>query len=336
MRKFHLLGIWALGIFFLFGCGQTRNIAENPDRETAPKKDVSAKMAIEEAITEKGITSILKYLSSDELQGRKTGSEGIEKAADYIQTIIRKSGVKPFFETYRDSFQVRGMTGYNLVGFVEGTDPQLKDKYIIIGAHYDHVGIIEPVDGDSIANGANDNAAGTTAVLELAAYFAEHPPKRSLLFTLFSAEELGLVGAKHLAERLEKEAIDLYVMFNIEMVGVPMADKDYLAYISGYERSNLAEKFNQYSNAEVLGFLPQAKEYQLFRRSDNYPFFERFNVPAQTISTFDFTNYDYYHHVDDEFEEMDIAHLENVIETLIPGLTAMANSPEKEIKMNTK
>lgn len=330
------MGIWALSLFFLFSCGQTRNIAENPEPETVSKKDFSVKPAIEQAITEKGITSTLKYLSSDELEGRKTGSEGIEKAADYIQTILRKSGVKPFFETYRDSFQVKGVTGYNIVGLVEGTDPQLKDEYIIIGAHYDHVGLVEPVDGDSIANGANDNAAGTTAVLELAAYFADNPPKRSILFTFFSAEELGLVGAKHLAERLEKEAVDLYVMFNIEMVGIPMADKDYLVYVTGYERTNLAEKFNEYSGAKVLGFLPQAKEYQLFRRSDNYPFFEKFNVPAQTISSFDFTNYEYYHHVDDEFEEMDIAHLENVIEALVPGLTAMANSPEKEIKMDTE
>lgn len=322
--------------FFLFGCGQTQKITENPEPETVAETGSYTQMAIDEVITEDGIGSILKYLSSDELEGRKTGSEGIDKAADYIQTILRKSGVKPFFETYRDSFQVKDMTGYNVVGLVEGTDPDLKDEYIIIGAHYDHVGIVEPVEGDSIANGANDNAAGTTAVLELAAYFAENPPKRSILFTLFSAEELGLVGAKHLAERLEKEAIDLYVMFNIEMVGVPMVDKDYLVYLTGYERSNLAEKFNEYSGTKVLGFLPQAKEYQLFKRSDNYPFFERFNVPAQAISTFDFTNYEYYHHVDDEFEEMDISHLETVIETLIPGLTAMANSPEKEIKMHAK
>ncbi|WP_037325421.1 M20/M25/M40 family metallo-hydrolase [Salinimicrobium terrae] len=336
MRNNYLSGIWGLGFFFLFGCGQTQQIAENSEPEIATRTDASTQIAFEEAITEDDISSILKYLSSDKLEGRKTGSEGIEKAADYIQTILRKSGVKPFFETYRDSFQVKGMTGFNVVGLVEGTDPQLRDEYLIIGAHYDHVGLVEPVDGDSIANGANDNAAGTTAVLELAAYFAENPPKRSILFTLFSAEELGLVGAKHLAKKLEREAIDLYVMFNIEMVGVPMVDKDYLVYVTGYERSNLADKFNEYSDAKILGFLPQAKEYNLFRRSDNYPFFERFNVPAQTISTFDFTNYEYYHHVDDEFEEMDLSHLENVIESLIPGLTAMANTPEKEIKMNTK
>ncbi len=149
----------------------------------------------------------------------------------------------------------------------------LKDEVVIIGAHYDHVGQGEPVDGDIIANGANDNASGTTAVLELAKYFANNPPKRSMLFTLFSAEEMGLVGAKELAKELKDEELDLYTMFNIEMIGVPMEGRDYMAYVTGYEISNLAEKFNEYAGGKILGFLPQAKEYSLFRRSDNYPFF---------------------------------------------------------------
>jgi hypothetical protein len=95
----------------------------------------------------------------------------------------------------------------------------------------------------------------------------------------------------------------------------------------------MAEKFNEYSGEKVLGFLPQAKEYSLFRRSDNYPFYEEFGAPAQTISTFDFTNYPYYHHVNDEFGYMDVAHIEKLIEKLIPGIAAMANTSQKEIKL---
>jgi len=72
----------------------------------------------------------------------------------------------------------------------------------------------------------------------------------------------------------------------------------------------------------------------LFKRSDNYPFFEEFNVPAQTISTFDFTNYEYYHHVADEAEKLDVAHMTNVIESVILGILKMANTAEKEIKLN--
>ena len=320
----------------ILACGQPKTIDganEEPSEVSAPEEK-GFNSSEEIPVTEEEVASTLKYLSSEELQGRKTGTDGIEKAAQYIENVFREHGIRPFFETYRDSFEVEGVTGYNIVGFKEGTDPQLKDEFIILGAHYDHVGTAEPVEGDSLANGANDNATGTTAVLELAKYLSGVDTKRSILFTLYSAEEMGLVGSAHLAKRLKQEALDLYVMFNIEMVGVPMNDKDYLAYITGFELSNLAEKFNEYSGEKLVGFLPQAKEYQLFRRSDNYPFYEEFGVPAQTISTFDFTNYEYYHHVDDEFEEMDVPFLTDLIRKITPGLIKMANSETSEIKMN--
>jgi len=277
----------------------------------------------------------LEYLSSDDLLGRKTGTAGIEKAAVFIEEEFKEAGIKPYFETYRDSFQLSNLDGFNIVGYLEGNDEKLKNEFIVIGAHYDHIGEGKPVNGDQIANGANDNATGTVAVLALAKEFAKMKNnKRSILFTLFSAEEMGLVGSKHLATKLKAEGMDLYVMFNIEMVGVPMKAKDYQAYLTGYETSNLARVFNQYSEGEkVLGFLPQAKQMSLFKRSDNYPFYETFGVPSQTVSTFDFSNYNYYHHVDDEAENLDPVFMSKLIDALIPGLTKMANSEEKEIKM---
>ena len=328
MRKNVLSGLTALGFLLLLGCGNSKELSG--DINGAPIQ----KEVVENAILEEDIAAALQYLSSDELEGRATGTPGIDKAARYIEEVFKKHGLKPFFETYRDSFTVQDKTGFNVVGMVEGTDAQLKQEFIIIGAHYDHVGRAKAVDGDDLANGANDNASGTTAVLELAKFFAERPQKRSMLFTLFSAEELGLVGARELAKRLKAESIDLYTMFNIEMIGVPMQGRDYKAYITGFDASNLAAKFNEYSEENVLGFLPEAKQYQLFQRSDNYPFFQEFNIPAQTISTFDFTNYPYYHHVHDEFEHMNTKHMEDLIEAIIPGLAAMANSAEKEIKLN--
>lgn len=292
------------------------------------------RLTIQQEISGEEITENLRLLSSDEFQGRETGTAGIEKAARLIESEFQKAGIEPFFETYRDSFEINGKTGYNIVGLKKGSDPELKDEYVIVGAHYDHVGQAQAVAGDVIANGANDNASGTTAVIELAKYFAGKDTKRSILFTLFSAEEMGLVGAKELSERLKNENLDLYSMLNIEMIGVPMETKDHLGYLTGYNQSNFAQKFNEYAGGKVLGFLPQAQEYNLFQRSDNYPFYQEFNVPAQTVSTFDFTNYDYYHHVDDEFEEMDVAHMERLIEALVPGLEKMVDTPEKEIRLN--
>ncbi|MEP6262315.1 MAG: M20/M25/M40 family metallo-hydrolase [Gillisia sp.] len=329
MRK-NLQKIGLLAALLAFtSCNLTQNSTEeNPViQETTP--------IIKLKTTEASVRSSLEYLASNELRGRETGTEGIEKAAVYIENRFKEVGIAPYFETYRDSFEVRGLTGYNVVGFLEGNDPVLKKEFVILGAHYDHVGLEKAVNGDSIANGANDNAAGTIAVMELAKRFAgEKNNKRSMLFILFSAEEMGLQGAKHISSRLKTEGLNLYSLVNFEMIGVPMKNREFLAYLTGYENSNMAEKFNEYADAKVLGFLPQAKEYSLFQRSDNYPFFQEFNVPAQTISTFDFTNYEYYHHVSDEAEKMDFVHMANLIDKVVPGIKGMVNSASKEIKMN--
>lgn len=323
MRKTLTPCIALVASLLLFGCSNTKDVSTSPTSE----------ISVENAIFEENISTTLKFLSSDALEGRKTGTPGIEKAATFIEEKFKANGVLPFFETYRDSFEVKEAIGYNLIGMVEGTDPQLKNEFVVIGAHYDHIGTGKPVDGDKIANGANDNASGTTTVLQLAQYFGKKKPKRTLLFCLFSAEELGLVGARHLAKRLKAQNLDVYTVFNIEMVGVPMQGRDYLAYLTGYEQSNMAEKFNEYAGQAVLGFLPEAKQYKLFQRSDNYPFFEEFQIPAQTISTFDFTNFEYYHHVKDEFEEMDIKHIDQLVQAIIPGIEKMANTAAKEIKL---
>lgn len=281
------------------------------------------------------LKDIVTYLASDELQGRNTGTEGIDKAATYIENKLKSYNVKPYFETYRDNYLAKGKDAFNVIGFVEGNDPELKKEVIILGAHYDHIGFGKKVEGDSIANGANDDATGTASVLAMAKYFAaKKNNKRSILFTLYSGEEMGLLGSKHLAQRLKDLNVDLYTMINFEMIGVPMVGKEYDAYFTGFDLSNMAPKLNEYVDHSLLGLLPQAKEYQLFYRSDNYPFFKAFNKPCHAISTFDFTNYDYYHHVDDEADKMDYEFMATLVSKMIPAFEAMSNTDTKEIKMN--
>lgn len=288
-----------------------------------------------ELATVSDVENSLTYLASDELEGRNTGTKGIEKAAVFIEDYFKKNNIKPYFKTYRDSFNLKDIVGYNVVGFIEGNDQELKNEFVILGAHYDHIGNGKAVNGDTIANGANDDASGTVAVLEWAKYFSKTKSnKRSVLFTLFSAEEMGLKGSGHLAERLKKENLNLYTMINFEMIGVPRAKEEIMAYMSGYEKSNLGEKLNDYSGKEIIGFFPKAKEFQLFKRSDNYPFYQAFKKPAHAISTFDFTNFDYYHHVDDEADKMDFNHMTNFINVMIPALEGMINAPTQQIKMN--
>ena len=286
-------------------------------------------------ITNSEIETIVTYLASDELQGRNTGSEGIEKAATYLENRLKSYEVKPYFETYRDHFKVDSVNAFNIVGVIEGNDPKLKNEYIIIGAHYDHIGISKKiVANDSIANGANDNAAGTSSVLAMAKYFAaKKNNKRSLLFVLFSAEEKGLLGSKHLADKLKSENINLYTMVNMEMIGVPFKDRDYVAFVTGYDKSNMANKMNEYLGSNVIGFSEISKKYNLFRQSDNYAFYKTFNLPCHTISSCDLSNYDYYHHVDDEADKLDYNHMANLINKIIPGIEKMSNTPTKEIVM---
>ncbi|MEH1008723.1 MULTISPECIES: M28 family peptidase [unclassified Winogradskyella] len=283
-------------------------------------------------ITEKAIRASMEYLTSDELEGRATGTEGIEKAAVFIENYLKSNGIKPYFKTYRDSFKLNDLDGYNIVGVIEGNDPKLKNEYIILGGHYDHIGKGKVVEGDSIANGANDDASGTIAAMEFGRYFAQTKSnKRSILITLYDAEELGLKGSAHLAKRLKDKGVNVYTMINFEMIGVPRASTEPMAYMSGYERSSLAETLNKYAGEEVVGFFDRAKKMNLFMRSDNFPFFKELNIPAHAISTFDFTNYDYYHHVDDEADKMDYEHMVNFINKMIPALEGMMNAPTKEV-----
>lgn len=327
----------------IVGCKSSTVVINNsnPSQNVIPKP---SKNDVILASTSKGIKGYLitsetlknnvEFLASDELQGRDTGTEGIEKAAIYIENSFKRNNIKPYFKTYRDSFNLKGVDAYNVVGFIEGHDAILKNEIIIIGAHYDHIGTAKQVGDDTIANGANDNAAGTSAVLEIANYFATTKSnKRSILVALFTAEEMGLKGSAHLAKKLKEKNIDLYTMLNFEMIGVPFKDRDYIAFVTGYELSNLSAKINEYTNSNLTGYSEVSKKYNLFKRSDNYVFYEFFNAPSQTISSCDLSNYDYYHHVDDEADKLDYEHMTNLVNKIIPAIEIMCNTPTKEIKM---
>jgi len=340
----------------LINCGTTKIVKTNPDNIPTATEEANATVSlsdtqklnkamatttsnskvVEEGFsTSEGVGKIISFLASDELMGREAGSEGIEKAANFIENTFKENGISSYFSSYKDTLTNFQDAAYNVVGFLEGQDETLKQEIVVIGAHYDHIGKATAVGQDSIANGANDNASGTTTVIELARYFgSKKSNKRSILFTLFSAEEKGLLGSAHLAKKLKAQNIDLYTMLNFEMVGVALQDKDYFMYISGYEKSNLAEVANKFVGNKLIGFLPTAAQMNLFQRSDNYPFHLEFNVPSHTFCTFDFTNFDHYHQVGDESDKMDFDHMAEVVNRVIPAVEGIINAPTKEIRYN--
>ena len=326
---------WISGfaIVWMSACGSLQSPSEvsitNGEKAVSSLNSKASPAAFSEPA---GVGVTMNILASDELKGRDTGSEGIESAARFLEERLGHFGITPYFKTYRDTLSNIKDVAYNIVGVLEGTDPALRDEYIVIGAHYDHIGTVPMKDGDGIANGANDNASGTTTVLELARYFGQRgAPGRSLIFAFFSAEERGLLGSKHLARVLHEEGLNLYTMLNFEMTGVPMSGRGYLTYLTGFDKSNLAAVCNAYGGADLVGFLPTAQEYSLFERSDNYAFYQEFGVPSHTFSTFDFENYAYYHQAGDEASRMDFEHMAYLINRMIPAIEGIANKAEREI-----
>ena len=310
-----------LGVLIVFNCNSQGQISIDTHEMSANE-----------------IKSMVGFLAADNVEGRDTGSHGIEQAALYIEKKLLSYDVTPYFSTYRDSFKINDLEAYNIVGYLEGIDSILKKEVVLIGAHYDHIGFrARPVTNDTIANGANDNASGTATVLAMAKYFgATKNNKRSIIFALFTAEELGLRGSRHLAERLSTEKLNLYTMINFEMMGVPFLDRDYQVFATGHDLSNMAEVLNKYAGNKLVGKSEEAAEFNLFKRSDNYAFYEQFNIAAQTISSCDLTNFDFYHHVDDESDKLDYEHMASVVNKFLPTLERVINSEVQEIKMNNE
>ena len=236
---------------------------------------------VHQKVNAQNIRDIVEFLASDELKGRETATKGELLAAQFIKSKFIKASIQPYFETYFDTFESKGFKGINVVGFIEGVDPELKNEVVLLGAHYDHIGIAGKVQNDSIANGANDNASGTASVLAIADCLARlGTNKRSIIVALFSGEEKGLLGSKALSKKLKTQNIDLYTMLNFEMIGVPFIDRDYEVFLTGYELSNLGDKLNTYTNSTIVGVSDVAKKYNLFKRSDNFFFFMNLKYPV--------------------------------------------------------
>jgi len=203
------------------------------------------------------------------------------------------------------------VTSYNVIGVVEGTDPKLKDEYIIYSAHYDHVGIGAPDEtGDTIYNGARDNAVGTTTVLSMAENLAKYPTKRSALFILFTGEEKGLLGSTYYVENPVVPLHQMVYCFNSDNGGY---NDTSLATIVGLTRTT-AEKniMNAASTFGLTAIEDPAKEQGLFDRSDNVNFAKK-GIPAPTFSL-GFTAFNgevtkYYHRPGDEAHTLDYDYL---------------------------
>jgi hypothetical protein len=198
----------------------------------------------------------------------------------------------------------------NMVGMIPGkTRP---NEYVVFGGHYDHLGILPPVKGDSIANGADDDASGTTAVIALARYYKKmNNNARTLIFVAFTGEEIGELGSQHFATTVDPDKV--VAMFNIEMIGKPSKFGQNSAFITGFERSDFGKILQKNLEGTPFKFYPDPyPEQDLFYRSDNASL-ARVGVPAHTISTDQIDKDELYHTVGDEIQTLDI---DNIVATI--------------------
>jgi Zn-dependent M28 family amino/carboxypeptidase len=275
--------------------------------------------------------TILYTLASDEMKGRDSKNGGYFKATHFVESFFKNHNIKPFYPNYRDSLVTDSIVSYNLVGQIGEFDSTRET--ILIGAHLDHIGV-QHIEGDSIFNGANDNASGSTAVLQIGKVLAQYSWDQNVLLAFFADEEKGLKGAYHLAKRMQSEDLNLSYMLNFEMIGKTLTTGKNQVYLTGYKLSNMASKFNAIS-PNFVQFLPQAKEFNLFKRSDNYAFYQELGIPAQTFSSFDFKNYDFYHKAGDEAHKQDLENMNSIIQTAAFSITQLLKNKET-ITMNAE
>lgn len=221
----------------------------------------------------------------------------------------------------------------NVVGMIPGKSK--KDEYVVFSGHYDHLGIGKPnAAGDSIFNGANDDASGTTAVILLANYFKKlNNNERTLVFATFTAEEIGGFGSQHFSKQFDPAKV--MAMFNIEMIGTESKWGTNSAYITGYEKTDMGKILEKNLEGSQFKFYPDPyPQQQLFYRSDNATL-ARQGVPAHTISTSKMDSEKFYHTQDDEIETLNMKNMAEIIKAIALSSTSIVAGKDTPSRVNT-
>ena len=270
----------------------------------------------------------LEYLSSDTLEGRKPLSKGSTMAQNYLLMELSSlplvaplypDFIQPFsFEDRR--FKKMVVDARNIVAFIPGATSK---KVIVVTAHYGHVGIGRPdSSGDSIYNGADDNASGTAALLELAAYFSKNRPEHGMLFAALDAEEMGLQGAKALVNDFPYPLEQIVLNVNMDMLSRSEAKEVFVSGTHYYpEFKSILEKIPQ-GTGSTLRFghdIPGTGAEDWTRSSDHGAFFEK-KVPHLYFGVEDHVDY---HQPSDSFEKIHPEFYKSTVELILKSLLAL-------------
>ena len=303
-------------------------------------------------VEEADVRRLLGALADDSMEGRGTGTRGSARAAAFIASELARYGVQPagdsgFFQRVpvavasgtrpglvllsslaaRDSVPAAARANaVNVVGVIPGSDPSLRDQVVLIDAHYDHLGIRPGEAGDSIYNGADDDASGVVAVLEIARALARGPAtRRTVVVAATTGEERSLLGTRwyiaHPVRPLEATVANL----EIEMIGRPdsLAGGPGRGWLTGFARSTMGELF---AEAGLPIVADRRLDQEFFMRSDNIAFAER-GIVAHTLSSFNL-HHDY-HEPTDDVAHIDFAHMTRLVDVAVRAARLLADSPTK-------
>lgn len=281
------------------------------------------------------IASELGALASDAMHGRGSGTEDELRAATYLASELRQIGIKPlgdnggFIQDVTGTFEFReGRKPWhtrNVIGVLAGSDPKLKDQIVLLTAHLDHMGVGAPVNGDTIYNGADDDASGCVAVLQLARALARAKHRRrTVLFVFFGSEETGGQGDEYFLKHPPLPLDHIVTNLEFEMIGrSDPAVKPGELWLTGYDRSNLGPELARHGAKLVDDPHPAEK---FFVRSDNFALARR-GIVAHTVSSFGL--HKDYHQPSDDVAHIDFKHMEEAIASMVGPVEWLVNSDFK-------
>jgi hypothetical protein len=275
----------------------------------------------------------IRFLSDDRLAGRMTGAPGADTAAAYLARRFAQVGLQPaaggWFQPFTiaknapvsQQAHVVGARGNNVIGLLPGRDPVLRNEAVIVGAHYDHLGLggfgsLDPDSAGKVHNGADDNASGAAMLIQIAARLAAAPPARTVIFIAFSGEELGLLGSSHYVEDPIYPLSTTEAMINLDMVG-RMRQKRLIVYGSGTAKEfpALLDSLNWYAGFDLKA---QGDGYG---PSDQSPFYAA-GKPVLHIFT---DLHEDYHRTTDDWQKINVEGFRQVADFTLGLVTALAN-----------
>ncbi|PQJ82598.1 M28 family peptidase [Polaribacter glomeratus] len=311
---------------FIISCNSAKKVTKTAVKSTKTEVVKNA-FFIDSMIVKKHLYT----LASDEMEGRKSGTPGIEKAATYIENEFKRIGLSTFenLESYRQTFNftpIKGekeITSANIIGVLEGKSK--KGEYVIISAHYDHLGN-EGKGEDKIYNGANDDASGVTGVLALAEYFKKVGNERTIVFVAFTAEEMGLIGSTHFGKGID--ASKFVAGINLEMIGKVPSFGPNTAWLTGFERSDFGKIIQKNLVGTGYQLFPDPyTNFNLFFRSDNASL-ARLGVPSHTFSTTPIDVDKDYHKASDEAKTLNMTVITQTIQAVAKGTESIINGKD--------